>query len=246
MTADHSDRIVVTSSAARKAVEQILEKISQLWDGTGPNDKLHHPAIVTIPLGVHEECFAALPKQVGRAILGIPENEFVFLYLGRLNQEYKADLEPLLLAFRTVLKRTPRSLLLVAGQDDEDLYLPVLRQCAYSLGIERRVRYIENFPLSLQRVLYAASDVFVSPVDNIQESFGISIVEAMAAGLPVVAADWSRYRDIVDHERTGFLVPTYWNQGAAEMMSGLAPLDTSTGVLYYIAQQTLIDAERLA
>ena len=42
--------------------------------------------------------------------------------------------------------------------------------------------------------LWAAADVFLSLVDNIQETFGITPLEAMAAGLPVVASDWDGYR----------------------------------------------------
>ena len=50
--------------------------------------------------------------------------------------------------------------------------------------------------------------MFVSPSDNIQETFGLAVLEAMASGLPVVASDWDGYRDLVEHGKTGFLVPT--------------------------------------
>ena len=44
---------------------------------------------------------------------------------------------------------------------------------------------------------WAAADVFCSLSDNIQETFGLTPIEAMAAGLPVVVTDWDGYKDTV-------------------------------------------------
>ena len=59
-----------------------------------------------------------------------------------------------------------------------------------------------------------AADVFLSLPDNIQETFGLVVVEAMASGLPVVGSDWDGYRDLVVDGETGFLVPTRMVRGA--------------------------------
>jgi glycosyltransferase involved in cell wall biosynthesis len=45
--------------------------------------------------------------------------------------------------------------------------------------------------------------------DNIQETFGLTPVEAMACGLPVVISDWNGYKETVDDQREGFLIPTW-------------------------------------
>ena len=55
---------------------------------------------------------------------------------------------------------------------------------------------------------WAGADIFCSLSDNIQETFGIVPIEAMAAGLPVVASDWDGYKDTVRHEIDGFRIPT--------------------------------------
>jgi hypothetical protein len=70
------------------------------------------------------------------------------------------------------------------------------------------VRIVRHGDAQFPDGLWAASDVFCSPVDNIQESFGLSPIEAMAAGLPCVVSDWDGYRDTVRNQVDGFLIPT--------------------------------------
>ena len=50
--------------------------------------------------------------------------------------------------------------------------------------------------------------MFCSLSDNIQETFGIVPIEAMAAGLPVVVSDWDGYKDTVRHGVDGFRIST--------------------------------------
>jgi starch synthase len=59
-----------------------------------------------------------------------------------------------------------------------------------------------------RQLAWAAADVFCSLSDNIQETFGITPIEAMAAGLPVVVSDWDGYKDTVRHGVDGFRVTT--------------------------------------
>jgi hypothetical protein len=59
--------------------------------------------------------------------------------------------------------------------------------------------------------MYRAADLFLSPVDCLTESFGLTLIEAMACGTPQLAADWNGYRDIVSNGDTGFLVPSSWD-----------------------------------
>jgi len=59
-----------------------------------------------------------------------------------------------------------------------------------------------------RQTVWAGADVFCSLSDNIQETFGIVPIEAMAAGLPVVVSDWDGYKDTVRHEVDGFRIKT--------------------------------------
>jgi hypothetical protein len=63
------------------------------------------------------------------------------------------------------------------------------------------------------RRCWAAADLFVSLSDNPQETFGLTPVEAMAAGLPAVVSDWDGYRESVRVGVDGFRIPT-WAPGA--------------------------------
>lgn len=62
------------------------------------------------------------------------------------------------------------------------------------------------------RLAFACADIFCSLADNVQESFGLTPLEAMATGLPAVVSDWSGYRDTVRHNIDGFCVPTVMPQ----------------------------------
>jgi hypothetical protein len=71
-----------------------------------------------------------------------------------------------------------------------------------------------------RQTAWASADVFCSLSDNIQETFGIVPIEAMAAGIPVVVSDWDGYKETVQNEVNGYRIPTLMPQ--AEMGKDLA------------------------
>ena len=134
--------------------------------------------------------------------------------------------------------------LVLAGWTDAGDEVPdALARFAQNLGI--RCAIVKRPDDDAREGLYAAADMFISPADNVQETFGLTLLEAAAAMLPAIAADWSGYRDIVRHGETGFLIPT------------IGPADTSrTDVLAHIfydnqthlalAQETVVQIPALA
>jgi len=162
-----------------------------------------------VPLGVEDRCFQPPERSQARGLLGIPSSARVALWIGRLSASSKADLHPLLHQWRALAAEDGNRLLVLAGGGTEG-DVKSLSETASDLGISRSIRILPDIDDGTKLDLLGASDVFVSPVDNHQETFGISVVEAMAAGLPVVASDWDGYKDLVEHGTTGLRVPVDW------------------------------------
>ena len=103
-------------------------------------------------------------------------------------------------ALRLIRDAFPDVLLLVFGSGDP---APLLSQ-ARQLGVDEQVRFL-GMPLELLADLYATCDMLVQP--SLREAFGLAVVEAMAAGKPVVATEVGGHVDTVARGETGFLVP---------------------------------------
>ena len=201
------DTMICTSSAVMRAVQHILERVEK------HTNKKCKVRLVKIPLGIDTTVFRPLEKAPLRDKYGIPKDAFVLLWLGRFSPGDKADLFPLLLTFRNLIQNNKdRKLLLVlAGyQPPGSNYVEILKQSASLLGIQDNLVLLNNHDISKRHELYNICDVFTSPIDNIQETFGITPIEAMACGIPQVVSDWDGYKDTVQDGVTGFRVKTMW------------------------------------
>jgi glycosyltransferase involved in cell wall biosynthesis len=242
------DVVVATSEAGRWAVLQSMKDTSRFLAERLGSRSVSHPDVVTIPLGVDDESLSPRSPMASRSALGLPVDATIIEYVGRLTDKHKADLEPLLSVFRQLLSVYPEAYLVIAGSETQDrpLYSSALEQAARDIGIAHRMTIVKDFPFNQKSTIYSAADIFVSPVDNIQETFGLSILEAMACELPVVASDWSGYRDLITHGDCGFLVRTIWNNQAADWASRIGGLwgdDLEIG--YFLAQNTVVDCAEL-
>ena len=68
--------------------------------------------------------------------------------------------------------------------------------------------FIDGLNQKNKNLILSSSDIFISLTDNFQETFGLTPLEGMAAGLPVVVTDWNGYRDTVRNNLDGFTIPT--------------------------------------
>ena len=197
-----------------------------------------------IPLGVDTDLYRPRDSQDCREILGLPQGKTILLYFGRIDATTKGDLHPLLMTFAALACKYGNDLLLLlAGNTDQgivDRLNGIVSQlrCPAPVLIRKQPGIIEG-PL-----YYGAADIFISPVETLQELFGITPLEAMASGLPVVASDWSGYRDTVVHGQTGFLVPTRWRDCCADL-SLLSPLNDWQHDHLLIGQSITVDTGEL-
>ena len=86
------------------------------------------------------------------------------------------------------------------GDEDRKRYQEAANQLAGTM----HCHFVDGNDPAVVGACWAAADVFLSLVDNIQETFRLTPIEAMAAGLPVVVSDWDGYRYTVRDGETGF------------------------------------------
>ncbi len=199
-----------------------------------------------VPLGVDVQRLRGGDRAKVRAALKIPADAFVVLSLGRFSEFDKMDLFPVLQAFAGALarvrERRPMRLLL-AGARQGTKTPEMLALWARGLGILDRVIIQVDFAEERKKDLFAAADCFVSASDNPQETFGLSVVEAMAAGLPAVVSDFDGYKETVSPE-AGVRIPTRWNAGAG-FLRDLSPILYERPLHLFLGQAVEVDLPAL-
>jgi phosphatidylinositol alpha-mannosyltransferase len=149
---------------------------------------------VEIPNGVDVASLASAPR-----LDGYPRAGKTVLFLGRYDEPRKG-MEVLIEALPRVVERFPDLQVLVVGHGDED----ELRTQAGPLA--EHMRFLGLVDDAGKASAMRSADVYCAP--NIGgESFGIVLVEAMAAGAPVVASDLDAFRHVLRDGEVGRLVP---------------------------------------
>jgi alpha-maltose-1-phosphate synthase len=147
-----------------------------------------------------------------RQRLGVQGDEPVVVYAGRLTRQ--KGVVPLLRSAVEVLRAAPNAIYALAGtpmsrdgQSDERKELLDGLEALYQQHPElaARVRVLGNLPREELAHLYHVATLAVVP--SIYEPFGYAAVEAVMAGAPVVAAASGGLPEIIEHERSGLLVP---------------------------------------
>lgn len=207
------DALICTSEAARRVVETIIaaEQDYQRWAGR-EQFRTGHPQLPVIPLGVHTADFAASADRrvSARSRLTLAADEVAFLFAGRLSFAAKAHPHPMWLALQGVAERTGKRLaLLLAGQFSNEPVGEYFREAVRDYCPDVRCLFVDGSDFDAYGDAFAAADVFISLADSIQESFGLTPVEAMAAGLPVVVTDWNGYKETVRDGIDGFRIRSW-------------------------------------
>lgn len=241
------DVVVATSRTAQAVVEAYYDTLRQAY-GLSTRD-FPQPRVERIPLGVDLDRFRPPDSEAragARAAWGFGE-ETVFLVLARLSHSSKMDFLPILRAFHRLYPAGAAGagvrLVLAGWTDEADWGRSILADLAANIGLPLTVA--ERPDEAAKLALYQAADVFLSPADNPQETFGLTLLEAQAAGLPVIASDFDGYRDLVRHETTGLLVPTT-GLGDSASLDRIAPLLFDNHAHLLLAQRLAVDVPGLA
>jgi glycosyltransferase involved in cell wall biosynthesis len=205
------DAIICTSRAVQSMVRrQLQENVAYLQSALGAT-RAGVPMLPMIPLGVECDAFRRDPAlgAAYRQELGIQAEDIAIILVARLSNATKFSPLPMFLALQKAAERRGRKLhLLLTGWIEGDGSRPAFTDAATQACPDVKVHLLDGQNAEIRTKAWAAADIFTLPVDNIQETFGLAPVEAMAAGLPVVVTDWDGFRDTVEDGVTGFRIPT--------------------------------------
>lgn len=253
--ATRRDCIIATSEAGRLAVEGFF---THLRTGFGLTH-LPGPSVRRVPLGLDPAAAQApIPgpgdKAALRQRLGLPLDRRLLLVLGRVSHASKMDVLPLVRALSRLFengqaKQESLAVVLAGWAEEDDSFPKALQELAARVGV---TILLELRPDERRKnEILAACDLFVSIADNPQETFGISLLEAQAACLPVIASDYDGYRDLISQggeAETGLLVPTIGPAPAPgdDFVDRLAPLLFDNQYHLLLAQRTVVRTRELA
>src|SRR3954451_15093512 len=164
---------------------------------------------VLIPNGVDVPSFAGAEPLAGWRRDGTTVG-----FLGRIDEPRKG-LAVLLDALPRLVRAVPDARVLVAGPGD----VPETRE-RIPPALRSRVEFLGLVSEELKPRVFRSVDVYCAPNTG-QESFGIILLEAMAADTPVLASDIEAFRRVLDDGRAGRLFPTGDADALADALAGL-------------------------
>lgn len=245
------DAVICTSRAVKAAVSSQMALIDAFLEQRFGGKPPPRPQLPVIPLGV--DCDAFRPDRSAgvalRAELGIYDADSVALIVARLSPHEKFDPLPVYLALQRAQAGAGRRLHLILYGDFPDSYSKrIFLEPARDVMPDVTLHHLPHDGPERRLAALSAAEMFLFPIDNLQESFGIAPVEAMAAGLPVVASDWDGIRDTVDGE-AGFRIPTIGARPEHVTATGLryhGGTDTYIQYLSQLSAVTQIDVGQMA
>lgn len=160
---------------------------------------LERPRVVLLPGGVDIDVFQAGGRERGRRLLGVPQDAELVTCVARLDPQ--KDQETLVRAFLRLQR--PNLYLALIGAETEPGYAKRLRELAASA--KERLRIVDTMPSERIPDVLSAAEVAVLPSRH--EPFGLSCLEAWAAGTCLVASSVGGPRWLLEGERAGRLFP---------------------------------------
>jgi glycosyltransferase involved in cell wall biosynthesis len=161
------------------------------------------PPVVVVRNGIDVSQLKARVEQTDREAIrrayGYSENHLVVLALSRLIPVKGVHI--LIDAFALARKQAPQLRLLIAGSGDSD-YIQGLKQQASELGLQDVSNFLGN--VTEVEKPFRAADIFAGPY-LWPEAFGLSILEAMVAGLPVIGSNSGGISELLGYGRYGQL-----------------------------------------
>lgn len=190
-------RFVLLGASGVTAVSYALKKKIE--------DDIMAVPVQVISMGVCSDIFST-KKHVAPFMEKSDTRKRVILYVGRLSE--KKGVRYLINAMPSVLEVFPDAELLIVGSGELE---PDLKEHVGSMKMEKHIVFTGGVPNSELPAYYSRSDVFVGPsvhsLDGDTEGFGLTFVEASMSGCLLIGSDVGGIREIIEDNKTGFLVP---------------------------------------
>lgn len=184
-------------------IERLLSKFTKVIITINNEDYYHAQKFLAdkvfyVPgIGVNTRRFYKINanRRKKREELGISNETFVLLSVGELNKNKNHET-----IIRAVAKNNdPRVVYLICGQGKLE---PYLKRLANSFGVEHKIRFL-GFRNDVAEIC-SASDAFVFP--SYHEGLPVSVIEAMASGLPIICSDIRGNSDLIENGKGGYLL----------------------------------------
>ncbi len=174
--------------------------------------------ITIIPCGFSNKEFYPIEKRKARTILHLPQHEKILLQLGRMVPRKGVD--NVIKAISKIKSGLHSIHLVIVGGDadtpDPNLTPEIARliEVAKNANVRSRITFVGRKTRDVLKYYYAAADLFITT--PWYEPFGITPLEAMACGTPVIGANVGGIKYSIDDGKTGFLVPPNNPEALAE------------------------------
>lgn len=194
-----SDKVVAATSDEKNQLEKLYQT---------PSEK-----IAVIPPGVDITRFYPIPADEAKEFVGIPKDERMLLFVGRIEPLKGIDILIRAIAqlrHADVLSECPHYLYIIGGEPDADSQnmnqeMRRLQNLCRELGVGDLVLFLGKRDQDTLQYYYSAAEIVVMP--SHYESFGMVALEAMACGTPVIATQVGGLQHLVQNGVTGFTIP---------------------------------------
>lgn len=210
--------------------------------------------VYIVPTGIDvEKFYREKNKKINipesRKQLGIKEDDFVILFVGRIAAE--KNIELLLTAMKGLVNNSNKIKLLVVGDGpDLDKY----KEYVSKQGLENNIIFTGKVPWHKINEYYIIADVFTTASHT--ETQGLTVIEAMAASLPVICIDDESFTGTVINNLNGLIfrnrreykkqiIKIYEDKQLYQKLSSQARISAETHSSKYFAEQ-MLDVYRIA
>lgn len=231
------DRIIAEADHLIAEAPQDEEDLIRLYNADPAN-------ITIVPCGFDPAELWPISKPLARISLGLRPEERVILHVGRLVP--RKGIDAVIRGFAGLVHGhgTPARLLIVGGESDDPdpRFTPEigrLRQIAAEEGVEELVTFVGRRGRDQLKYYYSAADIFVTT--PWYEPFGITPLEAMACGTPVIGSNVGGIKFTVRDSETGYLIPPKDPEALADRLAHLYAHPKLLGVFGRQAVQRVND-----